>query len=171
MKQWYAVRSKPRQEQSAELNLQRQDFDVYLPRIRLRKQSRGKKQGLWTTVIEPLFPSYLFIRFDPAVDNTAPVRSTRGVLGLVRIGMNLQPVPTELIEYLKAAEDPQENIRADDEWPHQPGDAVEILQGPLMGLKGVYQMQIAESRALVLVELLGRYNEVQLELQQIAGAV
>jgi len=34
--------------------------------------------------VEPLFPRYLFIRVDPARCSTAPVRSTRGVSGLVR---------------------------------------------------------------------------------------
>ena len=38
---WYAVCCKPRQEAVAEENLLRQDFHVYLPRIRIRQRRRG----------------------------------------------------------------------------------------------------------------------------------
>jgi transcriptional antiterminator RfaH len=46
---------------------------------------------------------------------------------------------------------------------------VQILQGPFAGLTGVYRMQLAESRALLLIELLGRHNEVQVDLHAIAA--
>jgi transcriptional antiterminator RfaH len=165
MKHWYAVHSKPRQEATAELHLQRQDFTTYLPRIRLRKLKRGQ----WVKAVEPLFPRYLFIQLDLAVDNTAPVRSTRGAVGLVRIGNELRPVPGDVIAYLKQAEDSAGHLRLVDDWPHRAGDRVEILQGPFVGLTGVYQMQLAESRALLLIELLGRHNEVQVDLHAIAA--
>jgi transcriptional antiterminator RfaH len=165
MKHWYAVHSKPRQEATAELNLQRQGFTTYLPRIRVRKLRRGE----WVKAVEPLFPRYLFIQLDPAVDNTAPVRSTRGAVGLVRIGNDLRPVPDDVIAYLKLAEDSAGHLRLVDDWPHRPGDRVQILQGPFAGLTGVYQMQLAECRALLLIELLGRHNEVQVDLHAIAA--
>jgi len=169
---WYAVHTKPRQEAVAELNLTRQGFETYCPKIRVRKQvrARGKNTGGWTTAIEPLFPRYLFMRFDPAMDNSSPVRSTRGVVGLVRIGMELRAVPDPVIEYFIGQEDPNEQLRPTDAWPHQPGDKVTVLDGPLAGLEGVYQMQLAESRAMLLVELLGRFNEVQVDLHYIAPA-
>ena len=52
MKEWYAVHARPRQEAVAELNLKRQGYRTYLPRILLRKRRRGK----WARVVEPLFP-------------------------------------------------------------------------------------------------------------------
>ena len=79
---WYAVCCKPRQESVAEDNLLRQGFHVYLPRIRIRQ--RRRKQ--WLDAVEVLFPRYVFIRIDPLRRSTAAVRSTRGVVGLVRFG-------------------------------------------------------------------------------------
>ena len=165
MKHWYAVHSKPRQEATAELNLQRQGYTTYLPRTSLRKLRRGQ----WMKAVEPLFPRYLFMQLNPVVDNIAPVRSTRGAVGLVRIGNDLRPVPDDVIAYLKQAEDSAGHLRLVDDWPHRAGDRVEILQGPFVGLTGVYQMQLAESRALLLIELLGRDNEVRVDIHAIAA--
>ncbi|MEH6593690.1 MAG: transcription/translation regulatory transformer protein RfaH [Halioglobus sp.] len=165
MKQWYAVHAKPRQEVTAEDNLKRQGFETYLPRIKVRKLKRGQ----WEKVVEPLFPRYLFVLLDPGVDNTAPIRSTRGVVGLVRIGFELHPVPDAVVAYLMQAEDSEQQVRLADEWPYQPGDKVEILDGSLAGLTGVFQMQSAEGRALLLIELLGRNNEVSVGLHEITA--
>jgi transcriptional antiterminator RfaH len=165
MKHWYAVHSKPRQEATAELNLQRQGYTTYLPRIRVRKLRRCN----WVKAVEPLFPRYLFMQLDPAVDNIAPVRSTRGAVGLVRIGNDLRPVPDDVIAYLRQAEDNTDQLRLVYDWPHRVGDRVEILQGPFAGLTGVYQMQLAENRAVLLIELLGRRNEVRVDLHAIAA--
>ena len=158
MRQWYAVQSKPRQEHMAEAQLARQGYNTYLPKIRHRKQRGGK----WTQVVEPLFPRYLFIEVDPAEQSLAPVRSTVGVAALVRFGQVLRPVPAPVIDYLQQAEDGAQGERTDDSWPFQPGDAVQVLEGPFAGLPAVYQMPSAEDRAFLLLELLGRDNQVEL---------
>jgi transcriptional antiterminator RfaH len=165
MKHWYAVQTKPRQESTAELQLQRQHYETYLPKILLRKHRRGK----WTKVVEPLFPRYLFIQVDPGQDSLAPVRSTIGVAGLVRFGQDLKPVPNAVIEYLKQAENPDTHQHHADDWPHRPGDAVEVLEGPFAGLTGIFQGGSGEDRAMLLIELLGRQNTVGVGMEAIAA--
>jgi transcriptional antiterminator RfaH len=167
MKQWYAVQTKPRQEATAEHNLQRQHFETYLPRILLRKRRRDK----WAKVVEPLFPRYLFIQVDPDEHSLAPVRSTLGVAGLVRFGHHIKPVPDSVIAYLKQAENPETHQHHADDWPHRPGDAVQILNGPFAGLSGVFQAATSEQRAMVLLELLGRHNSVQVDMDVIAVTI
>jgi transcriptional antiterminator RfaH len=164
MKRWYAVHSKPRQEAVAEQHLQNQGFSTYLPKISVRKQRRGR----WVKVVEPLFPRYLFIQCDPDRDNTAPVRSTRGAVGMVRIGSELRPVPDEVIDFLKQAEDDDEQARQDDSWPHEPGDRVKVLEGPFAGLEGVYREPVAENRAILLLEILGRETPITVEMQSLS---
>lgn len=156
MKDWYAVQAKPRQELTAEQNLQRQGFVTYLPRICLRKRKRNK----WVDTVEPLFPRYLFIEVDPDKESLAPVRSTLGVADLVRFGQLLRPVPRTVIDYLKQLDDPDTQHRHAEDWPHQPGEILQVLEGPFASLTGIYQMQVGEDRALMLVELLGRSNSV-----------
>jgi transcriptional antiterminator RfaH len=156
MTNWYAVQTKPRQELTAEQNLQRQGYITYLPRICLRKRKRDK----WVDAVEPLFPRYLFIQVDPAQNSLAPVRSTLGVAKLVRFGQLLRPVPDAVIDYIKQLEDPETQQRQGEAWPHQPGDTLEVLEGPFANLTGIYQMPLGEDRALLLIELLGRSNTI-----------
>jgi transcriptional antiterminator RfaH len=166
MLNWYAVHTKTRQEVTADYNLQRQGFDTYAPRVLLRKRQRDK----WAKVVEPLFPRYLFIRVDPDQTSLAPVRSTLGVSGLVRFGYRLLPVPDSVIAYLKQLEDPLTHQHHADQWPHRPGDAVDILDGPFAGLPGVFQSVNAEDRATLLIELLGRYNSIVVPMDSVAAA-
>lgn len=164
MKYWYAVHAKPRQENTAEQNLSRQGFDTYLPKIQVRRRRRDK----WTKVVEPLFPRYLFVYADPDHQSLAPIRSTFGVAGLVRFGHLLRPVPDPVIAYLQQAEDPTSQQREASANPHQSGDTVEVLEGPFQGLTGIYQMQSGETRAMLLIELLGRTNQVTVDMDAIA---
>ena len=164
MQNWYAVQTKPRQESKAELNLKNQGYQTYLPKIRHRK----RRHDHWTYVTEPLFPRYLFIHADPAQQGLAPVRSTFGVSKLVRFGQLLQPVPDSVIHYLQQLESMETGAREDTSCPHTPGDTVEVLEGPFAGLKGIYQMQNGDNRALLLIELLGRSNKISVEMDDIA---
>jgi transcriptional antiterminator RfaH len=166
VKHWFAVHSKPRQENIAEQNLLRQGFDTYLPKIQVRRRRRDK----WARVVEPLFPRYLFIRVDPGQHSLSPVRSTLGVAGLVRFGHQIKPVPDAVIAFLRQAEDPQTHRQQADEWPHQSGDQVQVLEGPFAGLEGVFQCASGEDRAILLVELLGRQNCVQLAMDTIVAS-
>lgn len=166
MRSWYAIQTKPRQEAIAQLHLQRQRFETYLPQILLRKCRRDK----WTRIVEPLFPRYLFIRIDPGENNLAPVRSTRGVTGLVRFGDKLTPVPDSAIEYLRQSENPETHQYTADDWPHRSGDAVRVLEGPFKGLTCVFQAATAEDRALLLIDMLGRQSTVNVAMAAIAAA-
>ena len=165
MKHWYAVQTKPRREGEAATNLRRQAFETYLPRIRLSKRRKGK----WIDIIEPLFPRYLFIHVDLKTTNTAPIRSTFGVTQLVRFGDHLQPVPDEVIDYLKSKEDPDAGCHLQKEKTLKAGDMVEILEGPFQGLVGIYQQASGEARAIVLLNCLGGQNPVTLSRTAIAA--
>ena len=82
MNRWYAALCKPRQEMVAEANLANQGFAVYLPRLK----NRHRRAGRWVDRVEPLFPRYLFVAAGLESQSLAPIRSTRGVSGLVRFG-------------------------------------------------------------------------------------
>ena len=79
---WYVIHTKPRQEQRALENLQRQGFEAWLPMISLEKVRRGHL----AQVVEPMFSRYLFIRLDTVQTNWSPIRSTLGVSKLVAFG-------------------------------------------------------------------------------------
>ena len=163
---WYAVSCKPRQETIAEENLLRQGFHVYLPRIRIRQRRRGQ----WLDAIEVLFPRYIFIRLDPLQRSTAPVRSTRGVVGLVRFGGQPAVVPDGIMQALKQREDAASGMHEDKRPPFSAGEVVKIVDGPLAGMEGVFTQQDGEKRVIVLLELLGKANKVRVDRDWIAKA-
>ena len=106
---WYAVCCKPRREGVAEENLLRQDFQVYLPRFRIRRRQRGQ----WFDTAEVLFPRYLFVRIDPLQRSITPVRSTRGVVGLVRFGGQPAVVPNAVMGALMRGEHAASGLHQD----------------------------------------------------------
>ncbi len=164
MKHWYAVYTKSRKEQVAEENLRNQDYEVYLPRIRQGRTRLGRLRK----VIEPLFPRYLFINVNLSEDNTAPVRSTRGVTGLVRFDGAPVPVPDEfMVELMDSCEDVDGKPVMGGAVLKE-GDPVVILEGPFQGLAGVLQGQTGEERVLVLLRILGRESSVAFPVESLA---
>ncbi|MBU3713238.1 MAG: transcription/translation regulatory transformer protein RfaH [Limnohabitans sp.] len=153
--QWYVIHTKPRQEQRALENLQRQGFEAWLPMIELEKVRRSRL----TRVTEPMFSRYLFIRLDTTQTNWSPIRSTLGVSKLVSFGNVPAAVPDALIDMLRESPPltPQRLMN--------PGDEVQLVDGPLRGLRGIYQQHDGEARAMVLIELLSQPQSIQIELQ------
>lgn len=161
---WLVVHCKPRQEQVALDNLSHQGFECYLPMCSVQKLRRGKV----SVVTEPLFSRYLFLR-EPDVRTTSlsPVRSTRGVVRLVRFGEQPSKVPDSLVQALRAEEASHQHQPA----PYlQPGEAVQVTSGPLQGLSGLFAMSDGEARAMVLIELMGRPLQVGVEMAHLGKA-
>ncbi len=155
MEQWYVVRSKPRQEQVALENLQRQDYQCFYPRLRTMKRVRGKRQPS----IEALFPGYLFIQVDLDTTNTAPIRSTRGVTGLVMFGKDIRPISDEIIAAIKQRTDDLDIID-DEQADFEPGQQVRIESGAMQGMEAIFQEKSGQDRAILLLNLLGAERTV-----------
>jgi transcriptional antiterminator RfaH len=157
---WYAIHSKPRQEERALENLQRQGFEAWLPLLTVEKVLRSKL----VQVVEPMFSRYLFIRLDTEQTNWSPIRSTLGVSKLVSFGNRPAVVADELIEALQQLPEqaPQRLI--------QPGQQVKIVSGPLRGLEGIYQQADGELRAMVLIELLNKQHRIVTDMQDLRPA-
>ena len=157
---WFAVRTKPRQERIAQQHLRRQHFECFLPLAANPYQKRSKKNK---PLIEPLFPRYLFIRAIPEVQNLAPVRSTRGVNGMVRFGAKLVAVPKEIINSVKARISKETGLVQLEPVPVKPGDKVKVFDGPLAGLKGILQERCSQTRSILLLKILGRETTVEVD--------
>ena len=165
MSNWYLIYTKPRQEAVAEENLKRQDFRVWLPRLQVSRRRRGR----WVEAIEPLFPRYLFIRLEAGGDNFSPIRSTRGVSSMVRVGIEPAQVPDPVVAALQLATDPASGLLIPDAPALARGDEVEVLAGPFEGLRGVFQLQSGDERVVILLDVLGQANRVKLSRHQVAA--
>ncbi len=159
---WFAVYTKPRQERIALLNLERQSFECFLPMAENPFQRRSKKNG---SPPEPLFPRYLFLNAIPELQNLATVRSTRGIVGLVRTSLALIRVPESIINALKTRMDPETGLIALDPVRLNNGDKVRIFDGPFAGLEGVLKEHRGETRSLFLLQMLGTETTLEVASQ------
>lgn len=150
-RRWYLVYTKPRQERVARTNLERQGYETYLPLMRKSLRRRGRR----TTSIVPMFPRYLFIHLDQSTDNWGPIRSTLGVVSVVRFGHEPARAPDGLVSYLHTRED-KEGVQTLPTQEIRPGTKVRIAEGVFMGYEGVYLARSSRERVVVLLQLCGR---------------
>jgi transcriptional antiterminator RfaH len=158
---WYVVQTKPKQEFRALEQLQNQGYDCFLPTLKAEKLRRGKPQ----IVIEPLFARYLFVRLDTVTSNWAPLRSTRGVSNLLAFGGRFATVSDYLVDGLRSEAERRQHVPL-----FELGEKVIVASGPFAGLEGVYRMTDGEARALVLIELLCRPQQVMLGIHVLRKA-
>ncbi len=154
---WYVVHTKPRQEARALETLQNQGFNCFLPTMQVQKLRNQRVQ----TITEPMFSRYLFIQLNEQTQNWGPIRSTLGVSKLVSFGPQPAKVPPEFIALLKEA--PVETL----ERMFAPGDNVQIASGPLQGLEGTYLAHDGETRAFVLIDLLGQPQKLRMAVENL----
>jgi transcriptional antiterminator RfaH len=150
---WFAVYTKPRQEHTALLNLERQSFECYLPITDERRQRDVGRRAARDT---PLFPRYLFLNASPEIQSMATVRSTRGVVGLVRAGLELVSIPSSVIAGIKSRMHPGTGLIPLEGIALARGDKVRVADGPFAALEGVFKEHRGRNRSLMLLELLGR---------------
>ncbi len=166
MMRWYAVHTHPKGERMAIDNLARQGFEAYLP-VYSKKRRHARKTDY---VSSPLFPRYLFVSMDPEVMRWRVIRSTYGVVHLVCHGESPVPVPDGIVEGLRAHEDEKGFVQLDMPLPYKPGDKVEVLDGPLKDLTGIFQSVSDDARVVVLLEMLGRKVSVRLPIDAVGSA-
>ncbi len=150
MKHWYAVHCKPQQDERAETELARQGFEVFRPRVRLRRRIRER----YRLKVESMFPRYLFIELDPCDQDWSPIRSTRGVAGLVRMGDRVPVVPGTVIEALRTRADDDNCIDMRPADGFVPNDRVMITEGPLAGFEALFSARNSQERVVVLLNLI-----------------
>ena len=155
---WYVVATKTREEETARVNLERQGYSVFLPKLSLKK----RRKGHWQVVTESLFPGYLFVALALGEDDPAPIRSTVGCIGLLRFAHVYTPDPRELIERLQTIESQTNDVEA----PFKPGDKVRFVSGPFAGIEALFDMARGGERAQVLLQLLGKQQRITVGIDE-----
>jgi transcriptional antiterminator RfaH len=164
MKNWFVVYTQPRNEDLATEHLQRQGFDVYFPRYR-KSRSHARRHD---TVSSPLFPRYVFVAFDVMSAAWRSIRSTRGVIDLVRHGIDPVPVPEGTIEEIKSREDGGGYVILGKHLHLSRGDRFLIDSGPFVSLEAVFESRKDQARVIALLSLLGRKVPVELPIAAVA---
>jgi transcription elongation factor/antiterminator RfaH len=146
MKRWYVVNTKPRNEERAANNLTNGGIEVLAPRIKLRKYKDGK----FIYVVEPMFPSYIFVRFHP-VDDFRMVKYARGVKTIVHFGEKIVPLQDEMIEFIKSRLD--NGVASIEKQKISKGERILIKDGPFRGLSGIFESELdGKERVSILLD-------------------
>ena len=97
---WYLAYTKPRQEQIAQVNLEQQAFEAYLP---LYKKFKKTEQGP-VALFEPMFPRYILFRPSKPEQSISAVRSTKGIATIVRFGFEPAMLQDDLVQRIRQLE-------------------------------------------------------------------
>ena len=163
---WFVVQTQVNGETKAARNLQRQGFDIYLPRY-LKRRRHARKIDF---VARPLFPRYMFVAIDMATQRWRSIQSTFGVSRLVCNGDDPATVPDGIVGALKAREDDKGFVKMDLTPTLVPGDKVRILAGAFMDSAGLFSGIADHDRVSILLDMLGRKVRVLLDADMVAAA-
>lgn len=160
---WYVAESVPGKEQLAIDNLKQQAFHSLCPRFRtLRRHARRID-----TVLAPLFPGYVFVRFDKVADAWRSINGTRGVKQLICSDRGTpQAMPERtMTELLSRCDDGivvplRDDVRA--------GQTVRVVAGPFADRFARIETMDARGRVRVLLDMLGGTVPLRLGLDSLA---
>jgi transcriptional antiterminator RfaH len=163
---WHVVQDHVHAEAKAQLHLGRQGFATYLPRY-LKRRSHARRTE---TVPAPLYPSYLFVTFNPAVHRWRSIHSTVGVARLVCAGDVPAKIDNTIIAGLKSRENAQGFIQLERRPRFAVGDKVRVREGVFSDCLGLFEAMGDRERVAILLELLGRKVRVVLDEEFVVAA-
>ncbi len=152
---WFAVQTRSRYENLVATLLRGKGYELFLPIYKSRRRWSDRIKELEL----PLFPGYLFCRFNPL--DRFPILVTPGVMQVVGVGKIPIPVDDSEIAALETA------IRSGlprQPWPFlQIGQKVKIECKPLCGLEGILVEFKGRHRLVLSVTLLQRSVAVEVD--------
>ncbi len=152
---WHALFVRSRHEKSVHAQLDAKSEEAFLP-LYCRKHKWADR---WKSVELPLFPGYVFCRFDS--NRRSSVLATPGVIDVVRVGSRPATIdPSEIEAIQRVVKSP---LLTD---PHDDlvkGQKVMMSDGPLKGLTGTLVEDRRGLRLVISVELLRRSILIEID--------
>jgi len=152
---WFAVQTRSRYENLVATLLRGKGYELFLPVYKSRRRWSDRIKELEL----PLFPGYLFCRFNPL--DRFPILVTPGVMQVVGVGKI--PIPVDDLE-IAALETAIRSGLPRQPWPFlQIGQKVKIECKPLCGLEGILVEFKGRHRLVLSVTLLQRSVAVEVD--------
>lgn len=159
---WHAVYVKSRTEKKAQTELQIQEIETFLPLQRKLRQWSDRKKWVET----PLISGYLFVKASRREYDQ--VLQSNYVVGYVRFEGKAAIVPDYQIEYLKLMLKQDNSEIEITREKLKPGQMIEVVAGPLIGLKGKLQKIKGKNKVAIELEQLGCSALVEILAEDIA---
>jgi transcriptional antiterminator RfaH len=138
MLRWYVINTKPKKEGQIERLFVEGGFTIYCP-----KYLHEKRVG-------PFFPGYAFLQFE-FPEQYQMVKYTRGVKRIVGNDAGPTPIPDEVVRGIRARE--RNGLIVFERYGETPavGDEIEVVEGPLKGLKGIFRKEVGDSERVMIL--------------------
>lgn len=159
MKNWYVINTKPKKEYQVERLFTEGGIEIYNPKYQIENR------------IKPFFPGYEFIYFDYPAQYRL-VKYTRGVKRVVGVKEVPVPIPDGIIHAIKSRE--VNGLIEIEKYGEKPevGDEIEVVEGPLKGLRGVFQKELtAKERVLILLNYVTYQGQLIIEKEKLKKVV
>ncbi len=159
---WYALRTRSRHEKMVRDQLAARGVEPFLPLIERSRQWKDRRK----LVAFPLFPGYCFARFPLSLRIT--VLGTKGVVQILGNHDGPVPVPDAEIQAV--------NLLVTSTLPYDPhpylreGMQVEVIRGPLAGVRGILLRKGTRARLVIGVTLIHQAASVELDALDVAPA-
>lgn len=152
---WYALQVRTRWESSTSLILSGKGYEAFLPTYKTKKRWNRR----FREVNAPLFPGYVFCRFD--AQKRLPILVTPGVIAVVGRGRIPLPVDDDEVAAIQTAV--ASGLRVEP-WPFlELGQKVRIQSDSLQGLEGILISFKGNQRIVVSVSLLRRSVALEID--------
>jgi len=159
--QWYALRTRSRHEKVVRDQLVHQGIQPLLPTVKRLSQWKDRKKE----VEVPLFSGYCFVRLE--WNQRLPVLKTTGVVDIVGGGHRPEPIPDEEITSLQTL---MTSVLPYDPHPYlQEGMLVEVIRGPLQGIRGILLRKEKRHRLVLGVRLIQQAAAVEIDTADIVS--
>lgn len=160
-KTWHVVYTRSRSEKKVYAGLLSQNIDCFLPLQRKLRQWKDRKK--WVKM--PIISGYCFVRIDQK--EYEKVLQTNHVVCYVKFEGRAARIPQEQIEFLKSLTAQSEFEIEVSRQTFGPGKKVEIISGPLMGLRGELISFKGKNRFILRIEQINTVFSVEVPAENL----
>ena len=139
---WYAIYVKSRHEKSVHSELQKKGIESSLPLMTVTRQWSDRRKK----VEVPLFRGYVFVKID-IKNEKLPVLTTTGVVKFVTFNNVTVPIPEDQMYWLQQMIASDLLLSQEQNFPI--GTEIDVMFGPLKGLRGQVKQKNSETRLVV----------------------
>ena len=154
-KEWFILQFKSNSHHLAAKNLNRQGFETFLP----LHDTTSRRTSRFINTSKPLFPGYMFIKFDKAESEWHKINNTYGVSRLITFNSILKSIPTSFVDSLMKRYDSSGKLLPIQKL--KKGDQVKVLKGPFANFIATVETYETEQRIWILMDLMGRKAKIQ----------
>ncbi len=154
---WFALYTRSRFEKKMLSELTDRGIEVFLPMREVLSRWKDRKKRIWI----PLFPGYIFVNHVDTPENRFRILNIAGAVRFVGFEGHANPIPEEQIlsvrRFLEAS-------IAIDPYPYvQVGAHVEVIAGPLKGIRGILVEKRGKFRFVIQVDLIRQAVSVEID--------